>query len=212
MPPHPFSFTTPLGYTMQLEWLTSIPSPNSSTSSSSTPSSNEYLTKVHLEWISKHEKQQLSLLQPRSLSTSCDPVDAGRPAPQISPLANLLLSAPLSEPRSLSIKDPILLGIWPSGAGKTSLSLSVKARPLQRISLGGIRDEAQICTYVASSRGFIIQVFHIASCIDLVILNEVGQSNLHGDLFAALREVLNFKQNWSFNNDYINVPTYLSQD
>jgi len=97
-------------------------------------------------------------------------MDAGRPAPQISPLANLLLSAPLSEPCSLSIKDPILLGIWPSGAGKTSLSLSVKACPLQRISLGGIRDEAQICTYVASSRRFIIQVFHIASCIDLVIL------------------------------------------
>jgi len=43
---------------------------------------NEYLTKVHLEWISKHEKQRLSLLQPRSLSTSCDPIDAGRPAPQ----------------------------------------------------------------------------------------------------------------------------------
>ena len=41
---------------------------------------------------------------------------------------------------------------------------------------------------------------------------QIGSSNLHGDLFAALREVLNFKQNWSFNNDYINVPTYLSQD
>jgi len=56
------------------------------------------------------------------------------------------------------------------------LSLCVKARPLQRISLGGIRDEAQICTYVASSRGFIIQVFHIASCIDpVILLNDVDK-------------------------------------
>jgi len=75
-----------------------------------------------------------------------------------------------------SIKGPILVVIGPSGTGKTSPSPSVKARPLQRISLGGIRDEAQICAYVASSREFIIQVFHIASCIDLVILlNEVDK-------------------------------------
>ena len=91
--------------------------------------------------------------------------------------------------------------IGPSGTGKTSLSLSLslslKARPLQRISLGGIRDEAQICTYVASSRRFIIQVFHIASRIDpVILLNEVDKldSNLHGDLSAALREVLDLEQ------------------
>jgi len=68
----------------------------------------------------------------------------------------------------------------------------------QRISLGSDCDKAQICTCVASSRGFIIQVFHIASCIHPVtLLNEVGQSNLHGDLSAALREVLDLEQNWS---------------
>ena len=91
---------------MQLEWLTSISSPSSSTSSFPTPSSvtrenvphgrpnstwhgsknqeatNQYLAIVHLKWTSKHKKQQLSLLQRRSLSTSCDPIDAGRPAPQ----------------------------------------------------------------------------------------------------------------------------------
>jgi len=152
-----------------------------------------------------------------AVTSAAEPVNklrSHRSASQTPSLANPLSSAPLSE--SLSIKDPILLVIGPSGTGKTSLSLSVKARPLQRISLGGIRDEAQICTYVTSSRGFIIQAFHIASCIDLVILldevDKFRQSDLHGGPSAALLEVLDLEQNWNFNNDYINVPTYLSQD
>ena len=53
---------------------------------------------VHLNWTSKHEKQQLSLLQRRSPLTSCDPIDAGRPAPQTPSLANPLSSTSLVEP------------------------------------------------------------------------------------------------------------------
>jgi len=100
--------------------------------------------------------------------------------------------------------------IGPSGTGKTSVFLSVKACPLQRISLGGIRDETQICTYVASSRGFIIQVFHIASYIDPVILNEVDK--LDKVICMEIYPLRSWKS-WILNEtDYINVPTYLSQD
>ena len=160
---------------------------------------NEYLTTVHLEWISKHEKQQLSLLQPRSLSTSCDPIDLP-PRLHLQQIhCHLLLF-----PNHYWSRTQYFLWLDHQVQEKLlslslSLSLSVKARLLQRVSLGGIRDEAQICTYVASTCGFIIQVFHIASCIHPVtLLNEVGQSNLHGDLSAALREVLDLEQNWSW--------------
>jgi len=69
--------------------------------------------------------------------------------------------------------------------------------------------------YVASSRGSVIQV-HKASCVDPVILlnesDKIGQRNIHGDPSTALLEVLDLEQNWNFDHDHINVPTYLYQD
>ncbi|MDR1279017.1 MAG: endopeptidase La [Treponema sp.] len=203
-----------------LEWIADLPwsdySVDAGADSGDVAAAERILNEDHFN-MKKAKERVLEFIAVRQLSVNT----ARETVPATEGMVSAEETAPAEGPEKMAIRGPILCFVGPPGTGKTSLGKSVAralGRRFVRISLGGVRDEAEIRghrkTYVGALPGKIIQSMRKAGTVNPVfLLDEIDKlsSDFRGDPASALLEVLDPEQNSTFTDHYLEVPYDLSK-